>query len=220
MGETADGPDQEAASPAPDHIERFRAPECHVIVSPSSETIDMTVTEPARDGAQLDRAAAFRLLADQHLDAAYRLARAILRDSSEAEDATHDAFVQAWRSWTSLRDASRFEQWFDRILVNLCRNRLQRARRRRTSDISNEVALASGDVLVHSIDREVIGSALATLSADHQVVLALRFYRDLTIDEIAARVGTPAGTVRSRIHYALKRLHVAMDAADLGGTAR
>jgi hypothetical protein len=59
MGETADGPDQEAASPAPDHIERFRAPECHVIVSPSSETIDMTVTEPARDGAQLDRAAAF-----------------------------------------------------------------------------------------------------------------------------------------------------------------
>jgi RNA polymerase sigma-70 factor (ECF subfamily) len=75
-------------------------------------------------------------------------------------------------------------------------------------------------VLVHSIDREVIGSALATLSADHQVVLALRFYRDLTIDEIAARVGTPAGTVRSRIHYALKRLHVAMDAADLGGTAR
>ena len=69
----------------------------------------MTVTA-AGTRERLERAAAFRTLADQHLDAAYRLARAILRDPLEAEDATHDAFVQAWRSWASLRDGSRFDQ--------------------------------------------------------------------------------------------------------------
>ena len=58
----------------------------------------MTVTEAAGARGRLDRAAAFRSLADKHLDAAYRLARVILRDPIEAQDATHDAFVQAWRS--------------------------------------------------------------------------------------------------------------------------
>jgi RNA polymerase sigma-70 factor (ECF subfamily) len=200
--------------------EGFRLLDCHVIVSPTSETIDMTVTEPARPREQIDRADAFRRLADQHLDGAYRLARAILRDPTDAEDATHDAFVEAWRNWSSLRDVSRFEPWFDRILVNTCRNRLQRGRRFRTTDISEEVALASGDEFVQSLDREAIGGALATLSADHQIVVALRFYRDLTVEQIAIRLGVPPGTVQSRIHYALKRLHVALDAADARGSAR
>jgi RNA polymerase sigma-70 factor (ECF subfamily) len=189
-------------------------------VNPTSETIDMTVTEAAGARGRLDRAAAFRSLADKHLDAAYRLARAILRDPIEAEDATHDAFVQAWRSWPSLRDVSRFEPWFDRILVNTCRNRLTRARRWRTTDISGEVALTSGDEFVQAVERDTIGEALATLSPDHQVVVALRFYRDLTIDQIATRLGIPAGTVQSRLHYALKQLHAAINAADDKGSAR
>ena len=78
----------------------------------------MSATGPAITDAKLDRAAAFRALADQHLDAAYRLAHAILRDPTEAQDATHDAFVTAWRSWDSPLDASRFDPWFDKILVN------------------------------------------------------------------------------------------------------
>ena len=82
----------------------------------------MTVTGSARAGTHLDRAGAFRALADRHLDAAYRLAHAILRDPTEAQDATHDAFVTAWRSWDSLRDTTKFEPWFDRIVVNTCRN--------------------------------------------------------------------------------------------------
>lgn len=170
-----------------------------------------------RDAAQRD--AAFVRLADEHLDKAYRLARAILRDPAEAQDATHDAFVQAWRKWETLRDRSRFEPWFDRILVNTCRNRL-RSMRRVATDISAEVALATGDHTGHAEDRDVIGSAIAALSPDHQVVVALRYYRDLTVDDIARRLGVPAGTVQSRLHYALKRLHEAIDAADAKGTVR
>ena len=179
----------------------------------------MAERAPARVPDTRLRDAAFVRLADEHLDKAYRLARAILRDQAEAQDATHDAFVQAWRKWETLRDPSRFEPWFDRILVNTCRNRL-RSNRRLATDISVEVALATGDHAGHTEDREVIGAAIAALSPDHQVVVALRYYRDLTVDEIAKRLDIPSGTVQSRLHYALKRLHDAIDAADTKGTVR
>ncbi len=172
----------------------------------SSEAIEVAERAPAgiRDATLRD--AAFVRLADEHLDRAYRLARAILRDPAEAQDATHDAFVQAWRRWETLRDPAKFEPWFDRILVNTCRNRM-RSNRRQATDISTEVALATGDHSSRAEDREVVGAAIAELSPDHQLVVALRYYRDLTVPEIARRLGVPTGTVQSRLHYALKRLH-------------
>ena len=183
----------------------------------SSEAVELAERAPTRVPDTRLRDAAFVRLADEHLDRAYRLARAILRDPAEAQDATHDAFVQAWRKWDTLRDQSRFEPWFDRILVNTCRNRL-RSNRRLTTDISAEVALATGDHAGGVADRDVIGAAISALSPDHQVVVALRYYRDLTVDDIARRLGVPSGTVQSRLHYALKRLHDAIDAADKGTT--
>ena len=99
-----------------------------------------------------ERAQAFLRLADHHLDAAYRLARAILRDATDAQDATHDAFEHAWRKWSTLRDPSRFEPWFDRILVNTGRDRL-RSGRRQATDISVEVAISSGDTDSRSSPR-------------------------------------------------------------------
>lgn len=201
-------------------FEGLARPACHVIVNRSSEAVDLAERAgraPARVPDSRLRDAAFVRLADEHLDKAYRLARAILRDPAEAQDATHDAFVQAWRKWETLRDQSRFEPWFDRILVNTCRNRL-RSNRRLTTDISAEVALSTGDHAGRVADRDVIGAAIAALSPDHQIVVALRYYRDLTVDDIAKRLGVPSGTVQSRLHYALKRLHDAIDAADKGTT--
>ena len=166
------------------------------------------------------REATFLALADEHLDASYRLARAILSDPAEAQDATHDAFVQAWRKWSTLRDPARFQPWFDRILVNICRNRLRRSARWQATDISSEVALAAGDAIGQANDRDEIGAAIASLPPDQRVVVALRYYRDLPIEEIASRLGVPAGTVQSRLHYALKRLHVALEAAGAKGAVR
>jgi RNA polymerase sigma-70 factor (ECF subfamily) len=197
-----------------------------VTVNRSTDVIDLAETAPTPGPAPASgargatgRDAAFVGLADRHLDRAYRLARAILRDPTEAQDATHDALVQAWQKWESLRDPERFEPWFDRILVNTCRNRL-RGRRAQATDISAEIALATGDHVSRMEDREVVGAAIAELSPDHQVVVALRFYRDLTVDDIALRLGIPPGTVRSRLHYALKQLHQVIGAAETPGIAR
>ena len=161
-----------------------------------------------------DRAQAFRRLADRHLDSSYRLARAILGDSTAAQDATHDAFVTAWRKWPTLRDPARFEHWFHRILVNTCRNHLHRMHHWQVQDISSDLAATEADAFSQAGDRDLVGAALLRLAPDHRIVVALRFYRDLTIDEIASQLSLPAGTVKSRLHHALRRLHLMLDEAD------
>lgn len=163
-----------------------------------------------QDLAAATRAEAFRELADRHLPAAYRLARVILDDPLDAEDATHDAFEAAWKAWHTLREPDRFEPWFDRILVNTCRNRLRRRRRFGfVRDISDEISpeiTATDDPAAVVHDRDAIGRAIARLGPDHRLVLALRFYRDLQVEQIARLTGVPAGTVKSRLHHAVKSL--------------
>jgi RNA polymerase sigma-70 factor (ECF subfamily) len=161
--------------------------------------------EAALDQASA-RAAAFRRLADSHLTEAYRLARLILRDGSEAEDAVHDAFVRAWKAWPTLRDQERFVPWFDRIVVNTCRNRLRSWRRWHGSGAVDEFHPDPSDAHLATLDRDLIGPYFGQLGADDRIVLALRYYRDLQVDEIARMLGVRPGTVKSRIHRALGRL--------------
>ncbi|MEX0630281.1 MAG: RNA polymerase sigma factor [Chloroflexota bacterium] len=160
--------------------------------------------------SEASREQAFLTLADAHLDASYRLAAAILGDRSEAEDATQDALVVAWRRWSQLRDPSRFEAWFHRILVNTCRDRLRQTVRRRSVDLSGELAGPS-DPTAELDDHDQIGRALARLSPDHRIVVTLRYSLDLPIDEIARRLGIPAGTVSSRLHNALRQMRTGVD---------
>jgi len=160
-----------------------------------------------------DRRSAFEALADAELDGAYRLAGVILGDPWQAEDATHDAVVLAWLRYGSLREADRFGAWFQRILVNVCRDRLRERSRRPTAALG-EIGSAIGDELAATDDRIVLDRAFAELKPDHRVALSLRFYADLTIDQIADLIGVPAGTVKSRIHVAVERMRAALEAAD------
>jgi hypothetical protein len=113
------GDADEDRATTPIRSEGFPSLDCHVIVRQSPEVIEMTDSRPVEVDTTTGRAVAFGRLADGHLDAAYRLARAILRHPSAAQDATHDAVLQAWRKWSTLRDPSHFEAWFDRILDNI-----------------------------------------------------------------------------------------------------
>jgi RNA polymerase sigma-70 factor (ECF subfamily) len=162
--------------------------------------------ELAEPGDATSRLAVFTRLADDHLDASYRLAHAILGSRAEAEDATQDAVVRAWRQWDQLRDQDRFEHWFDRIVINTCRDQLRRSRRWQLQDLSPELAAGGRDPIDQADDREQIRVALARLSPDHRVVVALRYYRDLSIEEIASRLGVPTGTINSRLHRAVQQM--------------
>ena len=157
-----------------------------------------------------DRARAFRDAIERQLTDAYRLAAVILGDRLEAEDAVHDATLRAWRAFGSLREADRFDAWFGRILVNTCRDRLRRTRRRRLVDLGRELAEsehpATPDQAGRAADRDAIERALDRLSPDERIAIVLRFHFDLTVPMIAGRLGVAEGTVKSRLHPALARL--------------
>ncbi len=148
----------------------------------------------------------FAALTRQKVDGAYRLAWAILRDGAEADDATQDAFAIAWRKRSSLREPDRFEAWFGRILVNVCRDRLRKASRGRLRPIGQAPEPVVADSSTSLSNRDAVGRALERLDVDHRIVVILRYWADLPVDEIADRLGIPAGTVKSRLHSALRTL--------------
>jgi len=148
----------------------------------------------------------FLVFVESRLLEHYRLAAVILGNTVEAEDAVHDAIERAWRGWPTLHDVERFDAWVSRIVVNECRDRMRRRQRRpAVTDISGSIgeSLVAPDQLGASADRDEIGRAFAALNPDQQIAVALRYYADLTVEQIAERVGVPAGTIKSRLHHGL-----------------
>lgn len=168
--------------------------------------------EEREDPAAGARADSFTRLAERELDRSYALACLILGDRDDAEDAVHDALESAWLRWASLRDGERFGAWFGRIVTNTCRDR---ARRRRVAPITMSVLpeQVAPDQTAGLPERELLRAALRELDVDHRIVLVLRYYEDLTVEEIARRLGVRPGTVKSRLHYGLRTLRAGLDAA-------
>ncbi|MEA2676896.1 MAG: hypothetical protein QOJ81_1037 [Chloroflexota bacterium] len=146
---------------------------------------------------------AFVRLADRELHRAYRLAGLILGNAHDAEDATQDALVRAWAASSSLHSWDDFQAWFDRILVNLCRDRLRRRRLVSFVPMAGEYDKPDGDQFQRVIAQDELLRAMSVLDADLRTVVVLRYWADLTVDAIAQRVGVPSGTVKSRLNRAL-----------------
>ena len=170
--------------------------------------------DAARVGDGDDRA--FDALAGRELAAAYRTALLLLGDAAEAEDAVQDALLRAWQRWDQLRDPDRAGAWFGRILLNACRDRL-RAPQREVRWIGDARA---ADALSVYAEREALGAAMRSMNADQRIVLVLRFYLDLSVEEIAARTGAPEATVRSRLRLALSAARAAYEAQERAGGRR
>jgi len=146
-------------------------------------------------------------LADRGLDRSFRLAGLILGDRAEAEDATQDALVRAWHAAATLRDPAGFDAWFDRILINVCRDRLRRRGKVRLVTLDG----AAGTVVIDDPFRNVYAGdellgALRALGDDERMVLILHFWADLTLEAVGARLDCPVGTVKSRLHRGLKAM--------------
>jgi len=142
---------------------------------------------------------------------AYRLARAILLDDGEAEDAVQEASLSAWRRQGSLRDPASFDAWFDRIVVNQCRDQLRR-RGRAVKLSAPPIGFEPASAPPETGADEDLDRALAALDADHRIVVVMRYWQDRTVDDIATRIGIPAGTVKSRLHHALRTMRDTLEA--------
>jgi RNA polymerase sigma-70 factor (ECF subfamily) len=157
--------------------------------------------------------AAFDALIERVGDHLHSVARRILRDPYLAEDATQRALLDAWQNLPRLRDPDRFDAWVHRLIVNACHAEARRERRHR----GNLRLVPSDDPVVLDTTSEIatqhqLDEAFRQLGVEHRTVVVLIHYVGLSAGEAAEAIGVPVGTVRSRLHYALKYLRAAVDA--------
>ena len=156
---------------------------------------------------------AFTSLAVAVGDRLHAVAHRILRDTDLAEDATQQALLNVWRDLPQLRDPARFDAWSYRLLVRACYAEARRTRRWAPNLRllpADEPMGPDGTSLV--IDRDQLERGFRRLSIDHRAVVVLHHYLDLPLSEVAEALGVPEGTVRSRLHYAMRGLRAALDA--------
>ena len=156
---------------------------------------------------------AFASLAVAVGDRLHAVAHRILRDIDLAEDATQQALLSIWRDLPQLRDPARFDAWSYRLLVRACY-----AEARQTRHWAPNVRLLPAhepmveDGISTVVDRDQLERGFRRLSIDHRAVVVMHHYLDLPLSDVAEALGVPEGTVRSRLHYAMRGLRAAMAA--------
>ena len=156
---------------------------------------------------------AFDLLVGRIGDSLHSVARRILRDTTLAQDATQQALLDAWRNLPRLRDPDRFEAWVYRLLVNACHAEARRERRQGGNlRLLPHDEPAVSDSTSRIANQEQLDHAFRRLSVEHRTVVVLVIYLGQTHAEAAETMGTPVGTARSRLHYALQSMRAALDA--------
>jgi RNA polymerase sigma-70 factor (ECF subfamily) len=180
------------------------------------------VTDAARGDRQLVDAvmggdtAAFRLLVEREEAPVIAICRRILGNEAEAEDVAQEAFLRAYRSLATYRADGPFAAWIARIAARQAVQRLVKRQPALELDETSGAAVASvtGDEPEASAlageQRAAVRQAVAALPRTQRDVIALRFFSELSLEEIAQTTGTPVGTVKSRLHRGLASLRESM----------
>ena len=163
---------------------------------------------------------AFEHLVRDHQAHVYRLALRMLGDQAEAEDASQDAFLQAWRGLSRFRGESGFGTWLHRITLNRCL-RLLHVRGSRVP-IEDTSQLPDGTSVTPDPERQVeirtalreLGRSLDRLTPEQRAAFVLRHLEDRPYVEISALLGISVPAVKSRIHRARLEVLAAMEEAE------
>ena len=156
---------------------------------------------------------AFTELGRLLIDRLYAIARLILRDGDQAQDATQEALIVAWRDIKGLRDPDRIEPWLRRLLINACYQEARKTRRRvRAEGRVRPLAEGFPDPALASADHDELTRAFAGLTPEQRALVVLHYHLGLPIQETALALGLPVGTVKSRLHRTTQQLRASIDA--------
>jgi RNA polymerase sigma-70 factor (ECF subfamily) len=152
---------------------------------------------------------ALALFYAEHQPAVWRLCRRLLRREADAEDAVQSAFVKAFAALPRFRGEANLKTWLYRIAVNEAMNLL-----RKREAVGDEGDAAESDLTapggMSDAERIAIRSMMGILKPDHRTILALRYWEDLSYEEIAEVLNVPLPSVKMRLHRAkaeFKRLY-------------
>jgi RNA polymerase sigma-70 factor, ECF subfamily len=148
------------------------------------------------------------------------LARLVGSDWALAQDLAQETFVRVLRQHAS-RGHRPFKPWLYTIATNLARDHFKSATTRREVPLEPEHEIAFVDMTpgpeeaaLRVEEQAVLRCALGSLPNEYRVTLLLRFFADLSLQDIAAALDIPIGTVKSRISSGLRQLRVALQASD------
>lgn len=161
---------------------------------------------------------AFDALFYRYRDGIFRVGIAITKDPSHAEEIVVDTFARAYRAIERLEPDDSLRPWLYRVAVNLSYNRQPRK-----GIVFSTLEDALADVMTpeegsppalaeRAEQRAVVLECIDQLGAKHKVVVVLHYLNGLNLAEIAEIVGSPVGTVKSRLHYALRKLRAHLSA--------
>ncbi len=161
---------------------------------------------------------AFEVLVRDGMPAVHRRALAILGDEADARDAAQETFVAAWRELPRLRDVARYDAWIARIALNACRMAIRRRGRVREIPADGLAGLQAGsddaNGAASAADRDAIRRAFQRLPVEQRGLLVLHHVEGRSIEDLAAVLDVPSGTVKSRLHAARSALDAALRAED------
>ncbi len=163
---------------------------------------------------------AYEELVYRYQGIAFRTAYVIAGSAADAEDAAQEGFVKAYRALGRFRSGAPFRPWLLQIVANEARNRRRSAGRRANLELRLAAEGTSGGAapspegeLVASEERKALLGAMERLREEERLVLACRFFLDLSEEETAAALGCRRGTVKSRQSRALAHLREQMGMA-------
>lgn len=140
---------------------------------------------------------------------AYRVARGVLRNDADAEDVAQEALLRAYRRFERLRDRSRFKGWLVRIAFRLAIDRVRSAKRREVRETlwsRSAPRTTTEDLAANNEFQAHLSRAMEELPEKHRLVLLLAAMEGHSLEEVAAMLDLPTGTVKSRLFFARKQL--------------
>ncbi|HYU86169.1 MAG TPA: sigma-70 family RNA polymerase sigma factor [Kribbellaceae bacterium] len=156
-------------------------------------------------------AALLRALHDRHAPELWRYVVRLTGDDRFAEDVVQETLLRAWRRPQILReDEPAARAWLYTVARNLVIDHQRSARSRRELTSDDVPERATEDATIAVLDEWLVTDSLAQLSVEHRVVLVHAYYGRRSVAGIAAELGIPAGTVKSRLHYGLRALRLAL----------
>jgi len=166
----------------------------------------------------LNDQAAFESLMRQHNGRLFRVARAILKDDAEAEDALQDAYLDAFRHISTFRGDSQLSTWLVRIVANQSLMRLRRHKRERnvvpftttTEETSQDTRESPPAATLRAETRRILERRIDELPVAFRTVFILREVEEMSVEQTAEALGIPAATVRSRLFRARALLRAAL----------